>query len=569
MSPLWPPSPRFPALALELVRSKLPAPTLGIVRLVNRTARDEFVDGRATRVRRQWDDAPLSALASAAPRLRSVASICTCSRSSHTTMPPADCAALAEALERLPNGASSLRELRVGKIDFFVPPGKKRNGQRDSQCLVRLAAAVGRLPALELLEVGIDGNWNSGMTALVDALSRLGALSRLSIHAASWARPSTPPPKALLPLPSLRRLEALKLSGDAVVLWLPALLETTAAAAALPRLRDLGIDCAGQGGRPWLKHLPAVPWRAPWLSQLTRLTLWADEPGLACVARALSPGALPAVRSLKVFGRGNHLRRAELTTLLAACDAAALEALALSGASLPVARDAAAALPALRCFEVDRLDFDAIDEIASDDSDYDDDAYDRGAEWRAFCAAPLAPLTRLLVDVADHTDATTGAGARAARLLKPLLAACWARSSLRELSLRGLHEGPAGGDALRALRGLSQLTALTKLSLELRLREAPAFEEARSKGWAKGWAPRLVEFEVALHDWGHAAAVDELGAALFSLPFSRQLKRFSVVVDCGAVTQKQLAALSAAAAKAAPQLCVLEFSAARTVRKKW
>ena len=60
---------------MAVVRSLLPSRTLSVVRLVNRAARDEFVDGRCTRITPLWDDAPLSALAGAAPRLRSIVSL--------------------------------------------------------------------------------------------------------------------------------------------------------------------------------------------------------------------------------------------------------------------------------------------------------------------------------------------------------------------------------------------------------------------------------------------------------------------------------------------------------------
>ena len=578
-SPLWPLSPAggFPALALEAVLGKLPGPTLSRIRLVNRAARD-FVDGRAARARWLWDtDAALPALVSLAPRLRSLVSLSLRSPSGQPSssphvisgiggMLPPDCAWLAAALERLAGGGAALRELRLGDIDVRARPGIHCHS--DARALRRLGAAVSRLQGLTSLSVSVIGRWTAGTEALADAFGCLPRLARLSVHVSpSYGDHCKEPRWELLPQASLPQLEALALSGDAVALWLPALFEPQAAAA-LTRLRDLELDKTRHGGwrGQWDRCLPAAPWRAPWLSQLTRLALGLDEESLPFAAHALPPGSLPALRALEVHSREGHLSMGSLTMgtlrlgcFLGACCAAApgaLESLSLTGTGLLTARGAAVRLPALRALECVDIDFYETRRPLIPRRGPAPRPGGPERDWRALCVAPMPPLTRLVIEPANPVDCKPAAGAaRTARRLPRLFAARWV-TSLRELSIRGLDAAaPNGGLVMRCLGGLSKLTELTRLSLELKHASAPVIARAAAKGWADGWAPLLVDLELRLSGVADPAALH----ALLLLPLGR-LERLSVHVR-GGVAPLDMEAFSAAAAGALPRLTVLEFSA--------
>ena len=583
VSPLWPLSPRFPAPLVDRVRSQLPTPTLGAVRLVNRAARDEFVDGRATRVRRLWGDAPAAALARAAPRLRSLVSL-DVKRGQRLAD---ERSVLADALKSLPDGGAVLRELRLPIVhvaDDDTPRGAPRPA-------VSLAAALIGLRGLTLLEVGISsppGALQPGASAMLHAVTFLTALERLDLSilfsqesGAPYRRP--PPPAALRPhlqLQGLPRLRALALNGDATTVWLPALFAAPVPAA-LSRLCDLKIDLSSDA-YPLERALPPAPWRAPWLSQLTRLAVRSDGECLQRMARALAPRALGALRALEIWpaGTGNgNVDAAELRGLLAACRAPALEALDVCFVPSAALRDAAAELlPGLRALayrgdifwtEEGRHGQPAPDDLL--DGEWPDDwpeFPEPGEEWRAFCDAPLARLTRLKLDVRPEVLAANSRPAQYAATLNRLFAAAWARS-LRELELAPLgapwsYDEPRGAQQLRALQGLSALTALRKLAIDAGAVEPEALELAAREGWADGWAPRLEEFGIS-DAWcpgSQRLSADALNALLL-LPFAR-LERL-VVRTGGVVTQAELAAFSAACAAALPRLTALDFSASRSV----
>ena len=551
-SPLWPLS--FPEPLLQLVRSKLPSTALSALRLVNRAARDEFVDGRCTKVRPLRARASPAALLGAAPRLRSLVEIEACAPQArkHRMLSAAECETLLDVIERLPGGgAATLREL---DICWAAPARRRSDGEckpadveAAARCLARLAGALGRLRALESLDLFIEAPWSDGVAALFSAFAcgasaqQLPALTRLGFDI-SFAGPPAPrpPPGALAALPPpapalLARLEALSLGGLTSDLWLPLLLEGGAAAAEaadsaplplplpLPRLRQLELSAWCGDGLAFAE--PLVPWRAPWLSQLTRLVVYSCDGVTQRVAAAFAPGALPALRSLEVVGEApsNALR-----SLIATCgspgSAAAgslLETLKVQEAcSAPLAAAAAAgALPALRA-------------LIYDGSDLGGDGC--GDRLRAFVAAPFAPLTRLVVDVDRCVYLRP-----AYRGLAALFRAPWARV-LTELALRGLAEpdgapqwappdmcGAPGLRVLYELQGLSALAALRRLELALHGEWAPrALRAAAKEGWADGWAPRLVEFKLRpTRRFGKKTL-----RALLRLPFSSRLERFEIVV---------------------------------------
>ena len=587
MSPLWPLSERFPEAALELVRSKLPAPTLGIVRLVSRAARNDFVDGRATRVRRLWEDAPLSALVSAAPRLRSVVALAPRTLDGGKWLSAADCGVLAEALERLPGRGVSLHELRLPFI--YLDPPRGAAGADDARSLERLAAAVRRLPGLASLTVSVLGAWHGSAAALFEAATALPALTKLEVDLGT--RGASPPPQLRKwrppPPQALRHLEALALGDGAIALWLPALFGA-GTAAALPRLRGLELTAEMGGTADWRKCLPRAPWRAPWLAQLTRLVVAGKNDFLEQIAAALPPRALPAVRALEVrcSEDGATMEGATLRAMLAACDAAALEEVSFDRAAVAAARDLVAGLPALRSLtyhfpefwssagrggggdDDDDDDFGGSSDSEGEEQDFDFDAVAANT-WRGFFAAQTAPLRRLELDVGGSgEDVNDEFLADPNPSIVPLCAprCCW-RASLRELSLRAMSErgapgAPGGLAILNALRPLSALTALTKLSVEAHSFEAAAFEQAAARRWCAGWARRLVDFELHTVAWIEARAL----IALLKLPFGDRLERLVVNAGTGggggAVWQEELEEFAFMFAKKLPRLSVFEFSAA-------
>ena len=562
-SPLWPLSPAFPGPALELVRSKLPAPTLGALRLVSRAARDDLVDGRATRVRQVWVDAPIAALASAAPRLRSLAGITV--RGIQGELSAGHCAALADALEALPGGGAALRELRLPYIHIdgdTSAPGElrwRRATGAHTQCLHRLAAAIGRLPGLQVLELALKGPWGSSVAPLLRAAARLkNSLVRLGLKlSCHWYEGDAPPlPALLLPPQSLNRLESLRLGGDAALLSLPAL-STGRGAAALTRLRDLELGCPGSGAPCLRERLRAAPWRPCWTSQLTRLAvsdfynllrlapsgepLNGEEGAPALPPPPAPPLALPALRALELSAcrerdpPTSDLTDAALRAVLAACDAAALEALAPRRAGGGALREAALALPRLGALVVDAY-------FVTHGHDAGEGGRAAGRSWRALCDAPLVGLTRLELHASLAQLGDAG--------LAPLFASDWARA-LRELSLYSVDASERG---VAKLQGLSALTSLTKLTVGL-CGHVQAFElvQAASGGFGSGWAPRLLDFR-----WG--GMLDAPGMhALLLLPFAK-LERLTVWAGAR-FSPAQLADFSAACAKALPRLAALEFSA--------
>ena len=511
VSDLWPLSPRFPGPALQLVRSKMTALTLSALRLVNRSARADFVDGFAARVwRHRWDDPPLAAIVGAAPRLRSLASL-----SLRYLTGRAECLALADALERLPGGGAPLRALDLGEASGHAAGG-----------LGRLAVAVGRLSGLTSFAADLQGRWNDGAAALVNAVGRLPVLAQLRLRLACHfeAGQSLQMP----PLATLRRLEALELVDAAAVQWLPSMFAAENAAA-LTRLRDLSV-----GMRSAACRLPPAPWRAPWMSQLSQFAVWGHKGQMQFVSRALTPGTLPALRALDISTRNSCFGARLLRRFIAACDAAALQTLALDGVAGAAVRDVAASLPALRALELVDADFTCGGLTDSDDDNDGGGGGGGGAfalrrpgddtEMVAFCAflaAPLAPLTRLTLRILDN--------ALAARL--SAFFASGRASALREVALHSIGDAgdpdaPSDTLELRSLRGLSALTALTKLAVQIPwLKEAALVTEARTKA-CRRWAPRLREFELE---------TDMLSArtlqALLLLPFER-IERLSVRACC-------------------------------------
>ena len=547
VSDLWPLSPRFPGPALQLVRSKLPTVTLSAVRLVNRAARADLVDGRATRVWRcPGLGAQVNALGSAAPRLRSLVSL-----KMRSSLCADECVILGGVLERLPGGgAAALRELDLGRIEHdarWAPYPPISPSGSPSTCLERFAAAVSRLSGLASFKAAIHGCWSDGAAALVGAAGRLPALARLSLHLRCHfeAGQSLQMP----PLATLRRLQALDLSGGAAALWLPSLFEP-ATAAALTRLRDLSVEHYSSNRR-----LPAAPWRAPRMAQLTRLALEGDRDQMRLVSRELTPGALSALRTLEISTHDCYLGTRKLRRIIAACGAArgeaALQMLALDGVAGAAVRDVAASLPALRALELFNADFTYGGLTDSEDDD-DGGGAIVSDEWRdpndvafcAFMAAPLAPLTRLELHL----------GSSVAARLPAMFAAGWA-TALREVALRAIGDfggcGPPDTLTPRALRGLSALTALTRLALvDLDLGDGGDLEAAAAEG-ANVWAPRLVELELETCN----PLTDGIIATLLALPLSR-LERLGVRSPYTA-----RATLSAACAARLPRLTALEFSA--------
>ena len=511
--------------------------TLAAVRLVNRAARDEFVDGRCTRVTPLWEDAPLSALAGAAPRLRSIVSLQTRTVLSGTpVMDFSDCEALADVFDALPErGRAALRELRLGYV----------NGEK--HCLKRLAAAARRLHALTRLEFSAGADSGGDVAPLLLAVSgAMPALARAHISYACEEFLGDPDP-APVARPAVERLEALTLAENAAAALLPAMLGGAGRAAwPLVRLKDL--DFTLSGNHDWPQLLPA-PWRTPWLSQLTRLRVSAYADTLPHVARALAPRSLPALRTLQVdAGDAGSSAAGLLRALLAACDAAALESLDLYGVPCAAVRDAAIAapgLPALRSLALGGL------ELCDDDAG-------PAPVWQALLDAPLAPLTCL--DITFEEAPFNGTGASG---LAPLLACGWARG-LRALSLVVLHGDYARRHGRSVLRELTALEALPDLhSLKLSLDDLNAATVREAAATARVWAPRLAEFELTLRcPYEGAATVAALRALLLRVPFSGRLERIGLDLDC-IVTEDELQSLSAACARALPWLARFDFRAAQ------
>ena len=543
---LWPLSPRFPGPAMEVVRSKLPSLTLAALRLVCRAARDDFVDGHATRTRPFRADAPLAALARAAPRLRSLASLAPAPFCEHIygdyDAAAAGCEALAEVLERLPGNGAALRELRVGGINMYARGWPAESaGQAlarvgmHSDALESFADAVSRLPGLQSLEVSAHGAWDGA--GLIDAASTLQALTRLSLRISMqkmyWPPPLPPPPP---PAPQLlRRLRALALEGDVVARWLPALFEAEVAAG-LTRLVDLSVNLPHRdaGVRA---SLPRAPWRAPWLSQLTRLALAArHDETVQYVAEALAPRALPALCALEARAeRPVSFARAQLSALLAAVDAGALRALTISGAAAADVAAAAADLPSLQ----------SLAYLGAAGDQYD------GATSQHFVGAPLPPLASLELGVGHCLEY----GARLA-----MLSSDWARG-LREVALHDIHGG-FGSKCRRALvvlQALSALPALRVLSVARMPLERKALVEAAAEGLVAGWAPRLAELRLT------QAAIDPKFKALRELArlplHNLERLELSLRLKAGAkLMPSQRQSFAAACAAAMPRLAALDFS---------
>ena len=549
---LWPLSPRFPERARELVRSKLHVPALGALRLVCRAARDDFVDGRAARVYRLRDDAPLEALARAAPRLRRVESIDwrrldpDCQRGERRSLRAGDLSLLAEALERLPaSGAASVRALPLGflslQLGAFImegpPAGPGDEGARRA-IFSRLTRALTRLQGLHAFEVEVFGVWNDGLAELLCLVARLPALARLGVKfSCSWLRGTASPLSeshvVRAALPALWHLRALSVGGGRrmVAAWLAFLFlpepPPLAAAAILTHLEEFEVDFGPDltersSGFRLLTGAAPAPWRAPWLARLRRLKVSGHADAVRLVSRALEPGSLPALRRLEVFvSDSRHATRADLGGLLRACNMEALETLSLRGAaSAATCGAAAAARSALRDLSCEDVDWSPMippgERVASDDDDEGDDGGDGSEEEGssdipfeaifpgvdldpnrhtrvgvgALFAGVRAPLTKLRVSIA-HMLPRGGAG------LAPIYTRPDWRTSLRSLSLRlleGPFQYPLGRRELRSLQGLSALAALEALAVEALYVEAAALEAAAAAGWAAGWAPRLRAF---------------------------------------------------------------------------
>ena len=606
-SPLWPLSPYFPPAAAELVRSKLPSLTLASLRLVSRAACYEFVDGRAVRVRRLFDAADVAALVTAAPRLRRLESLSTSALSVESRLSAANCEALAEVLARLPNGGAALRELRLCAITvggsgalLFAGLVAAGYGGRES-CLHRLAAAIGRLPGLETLEVELGSLWDDGASALVRAAAAAPALKRLRLRPLLGVQPPAELRAWLLAGPLPQRLEALEVRSGAAQLLLPAVLRPQVALR-LARLRDLSIDL---GGDPWapssspLDPAAAAPWRAPWLAQLTRLSIAGGNRHLLAAARALAPGALPALRALEARPFDHRLGAAALRGLLGACDAAALRSLTLHSPIIEEVRGLVAALPALEALELidpDTAsaawkrprrrrqhggggDVGAADQGGAaaggggggDQGDAAGGGEDGYCEPRACLRAeygswlPLvkelrAPLARLKLHLSGPIEHYDPFG------LAPLAAGSACAASLRELDLSLIGDdggldagGRQGRDELRSLRALGALPRLRKLSLEVWGFDQAVLEEAAAEGWAKGWAPRLADFELRVSPEEVPDAAALLRALVRGLGFAA-LERLALDTRTY-FDPSNLDAFGRAAAAALPRLAALEFSA--------
>ena len=515
--------------ALELIRSKLPRHTLLALRRVCRAARDELVDGRSTLVHpmqlENWADS-MAPLHAAAPRLRRLETVSAPGIGSQRA-----CAALGKFIARLPGAGAAVTELRIGRMR--VGPGAFARPRE-------LAKIIGGLPSLKRLGVCLEVSGGAAakelLAAVAAGLRAAAPAARLRViawtarggsRAGTGAGGAPVAPIALLPL---GRLESLILDDDgAARAWLPQLFEP-AAAAALTALDTLALV---NGAAP-LPQRPAV-WRAPWLAQLTKLDFSGPVEAFDRLARALAPGALPRVRELALGtgpGASRPIPAAALDALLAACGPAArLETLCVMTASWQHVAELAARLPALSALLIGPCLDDRPH--AGNSGDLDAPFASRVAAVAAIGelkAAPLAPLTRLGLNVEGHWLRAVP------RKLGALLAAPWAAASLVDLELYGALDGSGGGGggdggsgggggAFPALAALAALPSLRALRLRYphftpaALRRVAGDVEAR----ADAWAPRLTDFELTEYDVGAAIV-----RALLLLPFSR-LERLCVV----------------------------------------
>ena len=514
------------ALAVDLIRSQLPPATLHALRLVCRAARDDLVDGRCTR----FQSDSFSALRAAAPRLRGLTGFVAEQYSNCKGNAVArECAALAEAIERLPRPAA-VTSLELARLEPF-----DCNRRRYLPAFEALMAAAGRLPSVRVLKVELfarpttyDRSDDERFAAVVRAAARMAALEELELRVHLNGTPSAmasfysrlargdPPPL-------WRHLRSIALSGGAMAL-LPQLAAAPAAAqltALTSFAADLYLSRDSELLVRWQAEALAMLWRAPWAPQLEQLALEGFAPDRAVHAALFAPPPLPALKRLRVqFGFYGYCETGanDLRRLLAACSPGTLEALELGVARNDVLGLAAAAgaLTALRSLA-----------IVCNNS-----AGTQQWPWAALRDASLAPLTRLkLLCNALPCDSPNSPAS--------LLSAGWA-AELRELSLVfgvDYHWPPVTTQAF-ATSALAALSQLRSLHLgEPRLGKA-ALEAAR----AEGWAERLVDFTLAQF-------VMEDGAltALAGLPFAR-LERLRVTVTHTDITLPDLQAFASAGA---------------------
>ena len=523
-----------PGPAIELVRSHLLSPTLAVLRLVCRAARDDFVDAHCKALRRLHQRARVAALLTAAPRLRCLERFDT-SIKRFGNGPDGDAAGVADFLLRLPGRGASLRELHLGFADMLPP-----------KAFDQLRAAAGALAGLRVLRVALSEPTAGGVAGALAAAANGGSSGGRAV--ALWLDFPAYPPRAcglsrsLAVLLPLGRLERLSLSHGARRL-LHQLFEP-AVATALTALRALSLTLLDD-------EAPSPPvWRAPWMARLTRLELDCD-----CVTARhfsgalLPPGSLPALQELEYDVIDDMIRGDDLAPLLAACDPAALRSLSLRAAHLgdDVARLLEGRWPALRS-----LQFSQVPELWAEDSADHRGAWDTADGTLAGAAAPAyeallgarlaAPLTRLAL----YADGWLFAPGQTRRLAA-LLTAPWAEE-LREIELSCV-QGDAGD--LGRLAALSQLQHLTALHLRPARLPAAALQKVMDDGSAAAWAPRIRELEVSLSD---GLDLDDM-RALFKM-FAR-LERLCVIAS--ARSRGDAEAAMAEAARALPALKSVEF----------
>ena len=493
----------------------LPRHTISTLRLVCRAARDDFVDGRCTKLRPLRHDPDPALPLAAAPRLRRLECMYVPAVDQQTK-----CADVAAFLGRLPGAGAALKELRFRHI------------RGDSADPAPLSAAVGALPGLRLLHAAVVTGFNARAAAAV--LGALGAglraappAARLSLrlHGSDWDAGAADL-AALLPL---GKLEALEVGAEMLQRLTPQLLAPEAAAA-LTALRSLDVRMFGVPARAPLADYWAV-WRAPWLAQLATLSILGTAGPLAGLAGALAPRALASLRGLHIshFGAEEPLPPAVLGALLEACDPATLEELSTSGVGYADAARAAERLPALASLGLwmgRRCPQEKCEALAS---------------------ARLAPLTSLSLDVGGWLPGAPGS-------LAALASAPWA-ASLRKVALYGALPGLCTLQPLGALRALTGLhLSFPRLSVA-ELRAAGAAGSSDDAGWAR----RLEEFTVGeLELVAHAAATSGAGAAMvrawlsaLSRARARRLRLLTVMAAVGADEKDALLAECARALPAA------------------
>ena len=540
---------------IELIRGKLAAPTLAVLRLVCRAARDDFVDGRCTALRPLLpccDSAPPS---TAAPRLRRLESL-----SLPGCRSQQDCADLAEFLLRLPSGGAALRELRLGGVSCQrTTPPRAGPASADVQTCPLLAAAIARLPGLQTLQFSIGaGDDPDAARLLLGALLagvRAAPTARLVLgadgHDLLFRDGSS---IATLPLAHLQGLNI----RDAGRQFLMRLAAPPPAAAALAALRSLElcddefspdeVDAPSDDADAAAPLPPPPPapelWRAPWVAQLTRLRVGGEARVFRWLAASLAPRSLAAVQEFVIEGAiGFGLPEDVLAPLVAAANPATLRTLHVPGRSYSLAARLAEALPALRA-----LHFVGCPDVVSHPPYHGDAGRRLEAEYGALRAARLAPLTSLTLETGGW------ACAQPARLAA-LLSAPWA-ASLRKLTLKELSTCADGRPPpLDAF--LAPLKQLHTLRMSLGCFSRYEFCQALAAGWADAWAPRLVAFEFQ----GIRANV-EVVRALLRAPFTR-LERLSVELadpTGPSIPRKQLALLLDECVRALPALKSVNFS---------